>query len=503
MAKTPGKRGSRAKAKAAHAAADSIRLHLYCHGLGDCLLLEIPRHGGVPFWMLIDCGIHTSAQGGADKIRTVVADIYKITRRLDVIVGTHEHWDHISGFTQAEDLFRQFSVGEVWFAWTENPEDPQGRRLDKFKGDAADALAGASMRLGAAPGGAAAAADLEPLLGFVFGLKGELSRDAREKLRALAPAHVRHLEPGSLVPLPADLDAVRVYVLGPPRDEKLLGVTDSPTDTYKFGIDGAPLLAAVRNSLAIGDNRLGVSDDPLAPFEPWTGRRLSEIFADPAGLDDADRDFLSAHYAGDAILPDYRGTDDRPRKDQAWRRIDNIWLGAASDLALQLDSRTNNSSLVLAIEIVATGRVLIFAADAQVGNWRSWKDVTFPAVPGAPHGAQPVTGADLMGRTIFYKVGHHGSRNATLSKDGLELMTDPDLVAFVPTDEVMARKVRWSDIPATRLLAELRAKTGGRLIQSDQPWLQVAGTPPVVTRGGALREDPTVDPGLKVTLEIG
>jgi hypothetical protein len=52
-----------------------------------------------------------------------------------------------------------------------------------------------------------------------------------------------------------------------------------------------------------------------------------------------------------------------------WRRIDMGWLGGSSELALQLDSLTNNTSLVVAIELSDGGDVLLCAADAQVGNW--------------------------------------------------------------------------------------------------------------------------------------
>jgi len=485
---------------------DSVKLHLYCHGLGDCLLVEIPRSGRQPFWMLIDCGIHTSAQGGTATIRSVVEDIYKITKRLDVIVGTHEHWDHISGFLQAEDLFKKFEVGEVWFAWTENPADPDGRQLDKYKTDAADALAMASSQFGAAAD-ADTVNNMKALLGFVFGAKGERSRDARERLRGLS-GKVQHLDPGTMAPLPGDVESVRIYVLAPPRDKKLLGITDSDVDTYRFGIGTSPLAAALRNGLALREGWLDVNEDPLAPFDRGVGQPLSEALSGKLPVARPDIAFLSAHYAGPAQVAEFtmgQGEEhgEPPSEDQTWRRIDNDWLGVASDLALQLDSRTNNSSLVLAIEIVATGKVLIFAADAQVGNWRSWKDVSFPVPPGSPTGTEPVTGADLLKRTVFYKVGHHGSRNATLSKDGLELMTSPDLVAFIPTDETMAKKVRWSDIPATRLLSELHRKTSGRVIQSDRAWLQAPGTPPEVTKGGALRSDPEVVPKLRVSIEIG
>jgi uncharacterized protein YfiM (DUF2279 family) len=43
---------------------------------------------------------------------------------------------------------------------------------------------------------------------------------------------------------------------------------------------------------------------------------------------------------------------------------------------LQKFGRVDNTSLVLAIEL-ADGDVLLFAADAQVGNWLSWQDLTW------------------------------------------------------------------------------------------------------------------------------
>jgi len=486
-------------------------MHLYCHGLGDCMLIELARPGGEPYRILLDCGIHTSALDGTGKIRRVVEDLATLARpegdpnrspRLDAVVGTHEHWDHISGFHQAEDLFRKFDVGEIWFAWTENPADPQGRLLDKYKDEAADALTGAAFMLGAA-GDGGARADLDALLGFVFGVKGERSRDAREKLRSLS-SNVRHFEPGERVTLPGDLGRdYRIYVMAPPRDSKLLGLTDSLDDTYRFGASGSTLAASLRNGLALNESRLSVHGDPLAPFDGSAGVPLSQVLANKvetgpgSRISREDVEFLSRHYAGPAPLLEEPGKDS-PTEHQEWRRIDKEWLGLASELALQLDSRTNNTSLVLAVEIVATGKVLLFAADAQVGNWKSWKDVQFAKDGNAP----AVTGAELMKRTVFYKVGHHGSRNATLAEGGLELMTDPDLIAFIPTDEVMAKKVRWSDIPATGLLTRLEAKTHGRIIQSDRDWLQKEGVEPLLASGGSLRSL-EVKPGLRITVEIG
>ena len=53
--------------------------------------------------------------------------------KLDRLVVTHEHWDHLSGFLQAGAIFDTFEVGEVWLAWTEDPQDELANELRKRK----------------------------------------------------------------------------------------------------------------------------------------------------------------------------------------------------------------------------------------------------------------------------------------------------------------------------------------------------------------------------------
>lgn len=144
---------------------------------------------------------------------------------------------------------------------------------------------------------------------------------------------------------------------------------------------------------------------------------------------------------------------------EAWRRIEGSWLDASTELALQLDSATNNTSLVLAIEL-EDDDVLLFAADAQVGNWESWQDLRWSVQGNA------ITGPDLLKRTIFYKVGYHGSHNATLRQDGLEMM-DKLRIAAIPVDHDMAVKKRWGQMPLPALVDALTEKTRGALLRSD------------------------------------
>lgn len=131
-----------------------------------------------------------------------------------------------------------------------------------------------------------------------------------------------------------------------------------------------------------------------------------------------------------------------------------------------MDSYTNNTSLALAIELAGTGKVLLFPADAQVGNWLSWQTID-PSFVGRD--GKAITAVDLLRRTVFYKVGHHGSHNATLRAEGLERMVSPELVAFVPVDERVARDVRnWRAMPFEPMLEKLYEATSGRVIRLDQ-----------------------------------
>src|SRR5262249_43429506 len=96
-----------------------------------------------------------------------------------------------------------------------------------------------------------------------------------------------------------------------------------------------------------------------------------------------------------------------------WRRIDHDCLvGWSCRPAPRLEVGVNKTSLALAFEL-PDGRTLIFPGDAQIGNWLSWAEHKFKVKDSAGHDGE-VTVEDLLNRAIFYKVGHHGSHNATM-----------------------------------------------------------------------------------------
>src|SRR2546425_5004900 len=98
----------------------SVRIRTYRVGFGDCFLVSFPVSGEHRH-ILVDCGVHS--RGDIHTIQDAIADIAQETgKRLEVVVATHAHQDHISGFGSGREVFKTFSVEEVWMPWTENQD---------------------------------------------------------------------------------------------------------------------------------------------------------------------------------------------------------------------------------------------------------------------------------------------------------------------------------------------------------------------------------------------
>jgi hypothetical protein len=406
-------------------------VRIYRHGLGDCHLVTLHADGGATYRILIDCGVIIGTANATQVMTEVMEDIRKESGdKIDLLVATHKHWDHVSGFVQAKAAFAQLNVGEVWMAWTEDPDDKKARELRKENDQALALLQSAAMRLQMdAPD---SEHPLIELLGF-FGASARITtQSALEAVRSKS-ANVKYWDPE--VDAPHDLPGfgAKIYVLGPPRAESNLKNMNGPTGagnktTYKLAME------AFNQYLTPAINE----DESHLPF--------SRPYNIPTQTAQSVPFFQQRYW-----------------NQEDWRRIDDAWLDDATSLALQLDNVVNNTSLVMAIELNG-GDVLLFAADAQVGNWLSWGDRKWTGQNGAQ-----VTGPDLLRRTIFYKVGHHGSSNATARECGLELMTHL-AVAVVPVDHAMALKRKWGDLPFKTLMDALAdvTKSRGYTLRTDQ-----------------------------------
>src|SRR3954454_4723800 len=112
-------------------------VRMYRIGHGDCFLIAFAgKAADKPAYVLIDCGYKPGSPGKLatpTKVKDIGADIIATTGGfVDIAVVTHEHQDHVNGFTATN--FPGLKVGEVWFAWTEDPDDDIANKLrKKFK----------------------------------------------------------------------------------------------------------------------------------------------------------------------------------------------------------------------------------------------------------------------------------------------------------------------------------------------------------------------------------
>ena len=265
------------------------------------------------------------------------------------------------------------------------------------------------------------------------------SAKAMEWVKSRPHAKLRYFKPED-EPFGVMGDAgVRVYALGPPRDRKMLRKSDPSrrhSEAYELAGGGG---ADIGFFAAIDSSENG-REAGEQPFKEWF--RMSEA-------EGRAHEFFAQNYWPDA---------------QEWRRIEHDWLGTTGALALRLDSDTNNTCLALAFELSRSGRVLLFPGDAQVGNWLSWEGLEWKTKDGRE--TRTVTTRDLLARTVLYKVGRHGSHNATLREKGLELMSSDELAAMIPVSRETAKKMDWK-MPFPSLFRRLQEKTRGRILDLD------------------------------------
>jgi beta-lactamase superfamily II metal-dependent hydrolase len=458
---------------------DSIKIRMYRQGFGDCFLLQFMEGDIRISSMLIDCGVKAASPAveGA-RLRDVVKDLTTILTpagktkpELDVLVITHEHWDHVSGFNP--NLFKDFMISQIWMAWTENPSDGVAQQINKRMKQNLTALhiVNDKIRESTAAnedfykqyyGGEtyfnlrqSFSGSLNAVLGFSnmeavestittesgivikkfdISLGTEKAMGTVKSLAASANA-IKYYGPGNVI-LDKKFPGLRLYVLGPPKNVKLN--KDLPSgkgddkETY-FALSDTSLDGFVQGILSAHE---------LTGMQPDDGSPFSDIPMVTKQTDEAKK--LYASYFTEA---------------EQWRIIEDDWLDIGGALALQMDDDTNNTSLVLALEFIESGKVILFPGDAQVGSWESWHDLTFSVKK--DNQTEEITAKDLLNRTAFYKVGHHCSHNATLRAKGLELMESEELVAFIPE-----MNDQYSGIPHPELVERLKQKTRGRLIFS-------------------------------------
>jgi hypothetical protein len=460
-----------------------VTVRMYRQGLGDAFLLGFHPADGRPRWVLVDCGVVGRKDAG-EIMNQVAQDIAATTRddenpegRLHRVIISSTRWDHVSGFFQARAVFEKMSIDEIWLPATVDPGSESAQVRQRQQTRRLEELRRIAQRL--PPDGESLAQGLTGLLG----LFGDCDQDAAAadaiaavsegalaclRERRAAGTRVRYLDQRTapLILFP-DLPVARGYILGPqdrnatqqsPPEEGRLNLADSFLRAAQSSLGMSPAEQAQFKSLL--ERNLPFPPNEQVTFDVHQEKEGPlRIFKPPV----YDAFFEGQYFA----------------EEEKWRRIDFDWMGATRNLILTLDREASNQGLAIALELLESGKVLLFPGDAQIGAWQSWDALTWMLTEDSRE--RKVTARDLLRRTALYKVSHRCSATGTLLQGGLEQTERDDLVALLPVDRNAAQALRW-EMPFAPLLQRLRAKTRGRILISDTQEPRLADRP----RPGAL-----------------
>ncbi len=443
-------------AKKIKAKKGELRIRMYRVGFGDFFLMTVPTADG-PQHILIDCGVTPgkTKKGDIGTIKAAVAHMAEETKKdLALIIVTHRHQDHIIGFSRAAEVFNDFKVGAVWMSFWETEYDPNEKKEKKKS----------------------------------------LASEFQEELTALALSMQSRLAlAGKDDPATDEILAMLQNATG--VDHADFAATGSAASAKKPGKGGgtnAASLTFLKTGLGVEPEYYAHGDKPKLPKVLKDAGLTAQILGPPP-TDAADfmklmdlkkgvGQYLGEAEDGDGIIFDPFGkswhanaADYPPSAFREFARESRKSNSFAMEAAVQaaqpgllftaakkLDDFLNNQSLVVLFTF--GGKKLLFAGDAQGGNWEYWM---FGGTPEKAPSADNIDkdSASILSHLDFYKVGHHGSTNAT-PISAVETMGG-DFASMCSTQEDSFGSVaNDSEVPRIPLLEALAKKS--KIVRSDQ-----------------------------------
>jgi hypothetical protein len=402
---------------------ENFTLRAYQVGFGDCLLLtfhypQLNTKAAFDRHILIDFGSSSPPKNASKshfiRVAKDIADECK--GKLDAVVVTHRHLDHISGFAPGTDgqgtgeIIAALKPDVVIQPWTEDPDAQKDALGPTTKQDPGFAQIRSLVNMNAFAGS---------VLEETRRLEGKLGARRLEQLEFLGrenlknEAAVRNLMEmgknrfyvyhGSRSGLETLLPGVKVHVLGPPTLKQSTGIRKQRAkDQEEFWqLQAAAGRRFVAGARPLFPGALVCKGERPPPFARWLIGRMLALRADQ-------------------LL----------------------------EIVRILDEQMNNTSVILLFE-TANG-CLLFPGDAQIENWSY-------ALKESPRSKDIRA---LLAATSLFKVGHHGSGNATpktlwglFQKRGSKAKTDR-LQSVLST-----KKGKHNGVPQEKLVAALESET--------------------------------------------
>jgi hypothetical protein len=340
-----------------------LTLRAYQVGFGDCFLLTF-HYTNKDRHVLIDFGSTGLPKTAPTGLMLRVANDIKqqCGGKLHAVVATHRHKDHISGFATnngegSGDIIASCDPGVVIQPWTEDPDAKPDATSATRLSDSTKSFVGALDSMHSVS---------ESLLSEIQGLRSGISRTAFSQLEFLGEDNLKnksavenlmnmskrhfYVNAGSKSGLESVLPGVKTVVMGPPTVEQSKTITKMRSkDPDEFW----HLVALAGQSLVRGKGKLFPRAETYAapPAQTrWLLRRMQTL-------------------RGEQML----------------------------ELVRALDDVMNNTSVVLLFQ--AGDKKFLFPGDAQLENWS--------------YALSQENNRKLLRDVSVYKVGHHGSLNAT------------------------------------------------------------------------------------------
>jgi len=346
----------------------SLVLRSYQVGFGDCYLLTFQYNGGTKDrHVLIDFGSTGQPKSAGDKLMLRVAqDIKAVTGgKLHAVVATHRHKDHISGFatnkqgTASGDIIASCNPDVVIQPWTEHPDAKIDAEAAPSTFNGKQAFVAALNDMHSIASAILLEADRrKSVLGpgllkeLTFIGEDNLSNlSAVENLMSMGKRHY-YLNYGSKSGLESVLPGVTIKVLGPPNLKQSQEVkTQRREDEDEFWhLQAMANKFVIRKQSNLFPKAAQYSPVGAPPFTRWFLKKMRTI-------------------RGEQLL----------------------------GIVRTLDKVMNNTSLILLFQVGQTK--LLFPGDAQIENWS--------------YALSKKANLKLLESVNVYKVGHHGSLNAT------------------------------------------------------------------------------------------
>ena len=399
----------------------SATIRTYHVGFGDCFLISFAYSRKSERHVLIDFG-STGFPKGVPKSRMmdIAANIKQRTGgKLHAVVATHRHRDHISGFATGKtsratgDVIKSLKPDLIVQPWTEDPKlgpeatGPSGSNANnkRFGAGTSKQVAALSLMHEVAHQSLAAGnlpKDLRPEIGFL-GESNIANPSAVKNLMKMAKNSYVYC--GRKSGLEKVLPGVKVEVLGPPTLKQTDAIkkkrSRDPDEFWHFQV-GATALAA------------------------------------------------RADKEGTTLFPRYIESRGYSHRINARWLVNHARMVRGEQLlqiVRSLDQEMNNTSVILLFQIGK--KKLLFPGDAQIENWE--------------YALGQKRYQSLLTSVNLYKVGHHGSLNATpkslwkLFKNKSEDKTANRLLSLMSTMEGKHGSVySQTEVPRIKLVRELQ-----------------------------------------------